>query len=304
MEENKKQKGTEFVSNIWNKTAEISKKAVKGVQESAKSFSEKSKQESLERKKQRLNPLTPKEFKSKSFNIPNVIRIVDDAERRDIELCKGAIGWRETVNDVEVLFIYDEWVQECGLIFVPSPKCDDVYCVDAFDRSRFIKTDCIFGKVNEEKLAELEHIAYSLGAKCCSIEILETDLEKQRSSISAVAKYNGMVASASNEAQSQNMKKQSGKNISYFEGNAEPVRPKLKWFAHDDNINGLIEMRCAADGRSIKSKILELKGAYSATMSRKTACAIDKILKVKGSLSMEKQAIKEHSSTLVFSVEF
>ena len=56
--------------------------------------------------------------------------------------------------------------------------------------------------------------------------------------------------------------------------------------------------------RSIKSKVLELSGACSATMDKKTACAIDKLLKIGGSISMEKQAVKEHSSVLIFEVQF
>jgi hypothetical protein len=39
-------------------------------------------------------------------------------------------------------------------------------------------------------------------------------------------------------------------------------------------------------------------------MSQKTACAIDKILKIKASVSMESKAIKEHSSKLIFDIEF
>ena len=79
--------------------------------------------------------------------------------------------------------------------------------------------------------------------------------------------------------------------------------PVLKWFAHDENIKHLIEMRCS-DNNSIKSKILELKGSSSATMSKKCACAIDKILNIKGSLSMEKQTIKEYNNILLYEIEF
>ena len=71
-------------------------------------------------------------------------------------------------------------------------------------------------------------------------------------------------------------------------------------------------MRCEGLN-NIKSKTLILEGAVSATMSKKTAFAIDNAISeigVKGSLGskgkseMERQATKENHSKLIFSVEF
>ena len=303
MEDNKNKKASEMLSNIWSKTADVSKKTVDGIQKGAKAFSEKSKADRMERMLKKLDPITPKDFKNKKFNIPNVIRIVDDAERRGNELCEGAIGYRETEGDVEILALYDEWVPNCGLKFVPAAKCYDVYCVDPFDRSRFIRSDCIFSKINEERLAELAHVAHYLGAKMCSIEILESNNESNSSKLSAAVKASGIGTNMDVSNSNSNSSCQSGKTVSYFEGSDIPRRPNLKWFADDDNIKGLIEMRCT-ENNSIKSKMLEIKGTSTETMSQKMACAIDKILKIKGSISMEKQVLKEHSSSLIFSIEF
>ena len=98
-----------------------------------------------------------------------------------------------------------------------------------------------------------------------------------------------------------NSNKQSGKIISYFEGHDEPKAPSLKWFAHDDNIKGLIDMRF---NKAIKSTVLELKGASSATMSKKVACAIDNVMKISGKISMESNAVKEFSKILIYEIEF
>ena len=65
-------------------------------------------------------------------------------------------------------------------------------------------------------------------------------------------------------------------------------------------------MRCE-NVNSIKSKELRLEGSVSATMSQKTAMSIDKAISkmgVGGNMDMENQAVKENSSTLVFSIEF
>ena len=69
------------------------------------------------------------------------------------------------------------------------------------------------------------------------------------------------------------------------------------------NIKKLIETRCKTPN-AIKSRTLELSGSSSATMTHKAAAAIDGLRGVKGGISMQKQAMVEHTSELVFSVEF
>ena len=91
-----------------------------------------------------------------------------------------------------------------------------------------------------------------------------------------------------------------------MEGHNNPHQPKLKWFANDDNIKNLIDCRCNGMSR-IHSENLELFGSSSATMSQKTACAIDNAvgaMKLNGSSTMEAQAVRENHSKLYFSIEF
>ena len=80
----------------------------------------------------------------------------------------------------------------------------------------------------------------------------------------------------------------------------------MKWFANEEIINKLIEMRCSGEN-TLKTETLQFSGASSATMSNKTACAIDNAmgaLKAKGNSSMEAQAVRENCSTMIFSIEF
>lgn len=287
-------------SDVLKKTADMGKKAADGVQKGVKALSEQAQKNMMDQRMKKYNPLFPKEFKSKNFKLPNVIEIVDDAVRRDIDVCEGAIGWTDKIHDVEVLHLYDEWIEKSGIEFVPYAKCDEVYCVDSFDRKRFVNVNVAFSRTSEEKLAELVNIAYMLGAKSCSVEILEASTERSLSAIHANKKDTG---NAHFEVGLKRETRQSGRSTTYFEGTQEPQRPALKWFSHDENILGLIEMRCSGNN-SVKSKILELNGVMSTTMSLKAACAIDAIKKLKGSMSMEKQAIKEHNSKLIFEIEF
>lgn len=174
----KKGKMKEGFASAMKKASEFAKKATEDMKQSANSLSEKTKQSLHDQKTKKYNPLFMREFSSADFKLPNVIEIVDDAIRRDVDVCEGAIGWTDKVNDVEILHLYDEWVKESQIQFVPFPKCDAIYCVDPFDRNKFISSDSIFEQTRNEKLAELEHIAYCLGAKSCSIEIVEAKIRK------------------------------------------------------------------------------------------------------------------------------
>jgi hypothetical protein len=160
-------------------------------------------------------------------------------------------------------------------------------------------------------MAELKYIAYCLGAKQCAIEISESSSDMHIQSKSFKFSENVKDLSSTESAEqslSQSGKSQrSGHNVIVFQGNHTVQKPALKWFAHDDNIKRLIEM-CCEGNRAVKTENLELSGSSSATMSQKTACAIDsaigKLGGAKGSASMDAQAAKEHHSKLHFYVEF
>lgn len=292
--EKKQEKTKEAFANAWRKATDFGKKAAEGT----KDFVEQTKKSIHDQQAKKYVPITAKEFKEKGFQIPTIIGIEEESANREYIEDPNAIGWIERHKDVEVLHMYASFVKKSGLTFVPVPQRDNVYCADNFDDKKYINTNQVFGKATEEKLAELNHIAFCLGAKTCSIEIVEADEEAETRSIQINVKTQGNVSATS---KNKNGKSQSGKTVSHFEGHEEPRCPKLKWFAHDDNIKGLIEMRFK---KAIKSTVLELKGASSVTMSKAMACAVDDVLKIKGKISAEHQVLKEISNTLVYDVEF
>lgn len=304
-------KSAEAMSSFLQKTSDAGKKAVENVQKSAVAMSEKAKQDSYERRMKKYNPLFADIYLREDFCLPSIVVIVDDAVRRGIDVCEGAIGWRGMENDTEILYLYDEAVKMSGLNFVPTATCNTIYYADAFNEKQFIQADLIFDKAHKERLAELEHVAHALGAKRCSIEISETKLEQssasQNSSISGgIPTLGSLAAKASHSLSNKKVSIRKGKTTAEFAGSNDPQMPILKWFAHDEIITKLIDMRCSGDN-SIKSKVLELSGSSSATMSRKTAIAIDGVIKESGlssDSSMESQANFEHACNLIFSVEF
>ena len=307
-------KGTEKASNVFQKAATTGKKVAEGVQSGAKDIADKTKNEMYQQKMKKLNPLFLEKYNSEAFNLPNMIHIVDDAVRRDIPECKGAIGWLSKEDNIEVLHLYDEAVEMSGIQFVPMATCDAIYYVDNFDRNRFIRIDSIFSKANTERLAELEYIAYSLGAKSFSVEIEETirEVESKKSKVSLKEGLNikSVKVSSTEKTETDFENRQTVKmkatGVIKLEGHNTPKRPELKWFKYDDSINGLIEMRCGNEN-IIKSKRLELAGAVSATMSLSTAKSIENAIGkigVGGNYNIEKQALKENNSVLIYEIEF
>ena len=297
-------------SEFLHKASDVSQKIAKDAYETTKETAKKIKETSDARKKEKLDPITRDEYNSEAFHIPNVIKIVDDALRRGVKFCEEAIAWREIENKTEILFLYDEAKDLCDLEFVPCFQCNAVYCVDPFDRHRFIRSDCIFSKAQEERLAELEQIAYCLGAKRCSVELVasETESTTKKQSINTILNVTGKAASSAIniDAEQSSGNHSSGKTVVTFSGHDHPTRPNLKWFSYDDTIKNLIEMRCSAPD-SIKQRSLMLSGSSSAAMTQQTAVAIDVLLKkAKANLgcSMESQATKELTSKLIFEVEF
>ena len=330
VEEEEEKKALSF----WGKATDFGKKAAAGVQKGAKLVSEQTKEIVHQYKVKKYKPLFPKEFKSKNFNIPNLVKIVDDAVRRDVDVCEGAIGWTDTVNGTEVLYMYDEFVPESGIEFVPFVGCDQLYYVDYFNRNRFIQVNSVFERAHSEKIAELEQIAYSLGAKSCLIELenAENDTEeyvvdnRREKKTESQFVHNKVATEHSNaseqrvlvEKETVSHNSRSGQSRIYFQGNDRLVRPELKWFANDDVIKGLIEMRLS-QSNMIQSRKLILQGSTSATMSQKIACVIDQVIldDIKGkafktgrtnhtkhTATMAYKLHKEASSKLIFDIEF
>jgi len=303
-------KGAEFAKDVVVQTAKGSKALATGLAKSAKDISEKAKNEGYIRRLKKYNPLFLAEYNREDFFVPNIICIVDDAVRRDVDVCKGAIGWRENKKGTEVLFLYDEFVKDCGLTFVPSALCDELYYVDSHNRSRYIKLDYIFQQSHEEKLAELEHIAYALGAKSCTIEFEEVevthDKRKRVSNVGGEVSLAHATENYSAEASRDSLVKYSSKSETKFKGNDKVVLPTLKWFEHDKNIQNLIEYRCRG-GNEITTKTLRLSGSSSATMSRKAANSIDAAVSELGinqSYSMEDKSVKESDLKIVYHLDF
>ena len=312
------QKGVQALNDLKQKSLELGKKTAESVQQGTQALIDKKNNSEYQKRLQKYNPLFPEVYESEEYHIPNVIRIVDDADMRDIDVFEGAIGWTEKVkvsknNELEILCLFDEAVKYSGLTFIPTETCGAVYHVDSFDRNLFVRTDYIFTRAYEERIAELKYIAYSLGAKSCSIEIIEEQTEvkkdsKMGKSLQKIAAIGSSKEEAKQEVSTHTKTQIQGKSIIQFEGSDNPQRPELKWFANDGNITRLIDIRCQ-NANAVKSEDLTISGATISTMSQSTAYAIDAAVgkigaKGNASSNVEKQAQNEAIRKFIFHIEF
>ena len=259
----------------------------------------KNRNEAYLRRLEKYSPVYMEEFESGGFYMPNILLVEDDSKRHDADVLERAIGWRTKEKGTEVFHIFEDSVSSVGLVLVPDIQCSSFYYVDGFDKKRFVRVDCIFDIARDEKLAELKHIAYCLGAKSCSVEI-----EEKRGGTQETKKIGSFKIAKIGESRNQQAYEQVGGKITVnFDGSDNPFKPTLKWFAYDQNVINLIEARCE-NANAVKSETIELYGAFSSVMSHKAACEIDSVMKAGGSGGMESKVAVENERRLRYYIEF
>lgn len=284
-------------------------KAVKAASRNLKKAAELAQQVQHEKRVARLNPLFPEEYESPNFDLPNMIVIVDEDQRKDIPECQGAMGWITKDTELEVLNLYLEAVSSSNLSFYPPASIGEVYYRDTFNDRHFIKLDTFSSTVQKDKMTELRDIAYSLGAKECWLESYESKQTSQSEKKTGSAKVKipalGANASAKQSNSSAASEKRSVQFKQVFDGNREPIAPELKWFEHDKEILSLIKMVLA--GNAPKEYTARLDSSASCSMSMQLASKIDgtlKKLKASASFSMEGKVSSEARQMLDFYIKF
>ncbi len=306
VDDKKKETGAARFKKALVKTGEVSKKVFISVVDKAQDLSEQQQNKNYAARMKKYNPLFPEWYISSDFKLPNLIRTVDDAERKGIDVCEGAIGWIEKKKDVEVMYLYDEAIQFSNIKFVPAAVCDSIYYVDPHDRHRFINVDGFFSMTQEEKLAELQHIAYSLGASRYWVEMLETSKESKSYDASTGIGHPKAKGTVSNDMERSTDMRTKSVAEAVFAGARTPVEPKLCWYMHDKNVQNLIKMRCSdKPNGGIATYTIELNSSVAASMSRSTAVKIDKaVISMGAKCDFDKKSEEEHARKMYFKLEF
>lgn len=292
--------------------SEVGGKAAEAASSGLKNAAEKVQQAQHEKRLARLNPLFPEEYNDPDFDLPNMIIVVDEDQRKGIPECAGAIGWITKDADMEVLNLYHEAIPESGLSFFPPASIGSIYYRDTFNGKHFIKLSDFSSTVQKDKMTELRDIAYYLGAVECRLESYESERTAHSKKRAGSAKTRlpiagGLGASASTK-QANSERTSTERSVRFeqtFDGSREPVAPELKYFEHDREILSLINM--VLSGNAPKEYTIQLGSSASCSMSMQLASKIDgtlKKVKASASFSMEDKVSSEARQMLDFYIKF
>lgn len=271
----------------------------------------------IKNQKERLySPLFAEDYFSTDFDMPKLVVIADEDERKGIDICDGAIGWLNTRRIPEIIFMYEEFVPRSNVRFSPRPMCGGVYYRHPFESDLYLQVKDYLKICKRDQLTELKNIACLLGAVHCSVEV-----HQEKGLFGSVSASRGSHAQAKVDkerasmgvSQSLDANCTSNETLNIvmsesFEPGATPQRPELKWFAHDNEIISLIEKRCNPNaGGVLNSYSIDITASTSSSISVDLASSIDASLgaaKVKAGGSLSAGLKKEEKKHFVYKIEF
>lgn len=264
-------------------------------------------------------PVFPDEYNSPDYKIPKMIVIKDEASRKGIDVCKGAIGWADKIGELEALCMYDDWAKTCGLSFMPTLTLDTAYYVHPFDSSKYVRVEDYITTMKKDMDAELTDVAYCLGAKSYKIEHTEKKSRSfhvkghSKNSGSAPLLVDGDPVQASldgkgkvsfgyaHESECHEFLQQT------FAGEAKASVPELRWYKDDSSVNQLIKTRCSEGMNVSKTYRCEITNTYSACVGMGLAKKLDGALaaiKIGQKDKLQSELKKDSKMEYVYEVNF
>lgn len=264
-------------------------------------------------------PVFPDEYNSPDYKIPKMIVIKDEASRKGIDVCKGAIGWADKIGELEALCMYDDWAKTCGLSFMPTLTLDTAYYVHPFDSSKYVRVEDYITTMKKDMDAELADVAYCLGAKSYKIEHTEKKSRSfhvkghSKNSGSAPLLVDGDPVQASldgkgkvsfgyaHESECHEFLQQT------FAGEAKASVPELRWYKDDSSVNQLIKTRCSEGMNVSKTYRCEITNTYSACVGVGLAKKLDGALaaiKIGQKDKLQSELKKDSKMEYVYEVNF
>ncbi len=264
-------------------------------------------------------PVFPDEYNSPDYKITKMIVIKDEASRKGIDVCKGAIGWADKIGELEALCMYDDWAKTCGLSFMPTLTLDTAYYVHPFDSSKYVRVEDYITTMKKDMDAELADVAYCLGAKSYKIEHTEKKSRSfhvkghSKNSGSAPLLVDGDPVQASldgkgkvsfgyaHESECHEFLQQT------FAGKAKASVPELRWYKDDSSVNQLIKTRCSEGMNVSKTYRCEITNTYSACVGMGLAKKLDGALaaiKIGQKDKLQSELKKDSKMEYVYEVNF
>lgn len=258
---------------------------------------------------ERLKPMFQEDFKEEEFVLPKMIRVAGiDKEHADSAACKGSVGYKSVMEDMTVVTIFRDFIDNFGLSFYPELE-NGVFYVDPCDRDHYISLDDYFSFMKMQRVAELQRIAQSLGAKHFRVISREKTEAASSNSIDAAvsvkAPGQGGGAGYNHSASSSSMTSMSIEAEMKFPGHA-PIRPELHYLKKEINVINLIEMRM--DPLSpLQHQHFSIEMINSSGIKVKDAVKIEammKAMKVSANTTIVSEANNEAKRVLEYEIDF
>ncbi|WP_165045964.1 hypothetical protein [Adlercreutzia sp. ZJ138] len=275
--------------NAIEKAKEQGGKAVVVAKEGAFHVADKAQETSFELRKKYYNPLSPEEFFDPEFDLPRLIVIEDEDEKKGVDIFEGTIGWLTTDAGMEVLHLFGVAVENSGISFCPLPSYGAVYYCNGFGNdNRYLRLDRYLDTVREEMMSELKQIAHKLGARECRLESVEESKlviirnKKAKGNVRILTdagRVDGS-AEAAFDQENSHTRKRTMLFQQKFEGNAVPQQPELHWYSQNKEILSLIESRLTGSKLNVTSSYcITVECSASSFVTESAAAKIDAALK-------------------------
>lgn len=251
--------------------------------------------------------------------------IVDgpDKAHKDSEVCKGSVGFINTVDKTDVMTFYAKGTDVLGVELDPDEN-GEIYYVDPADRDHYISLDEYFKYLKAARLQELQKVAQDLGAKYFDVEYIEEETETHSAGVKPQVNIKPGQSKKKNKESDENKNKvvavtgeigveatrvetRSSRIIAKMEFlGGHPVRPTLRYLAKEKDIQGLIELRMDENHKLLnKSITIELrKSSGMSTKDVATIGAVLKGLKCSTGINFVSDAEKEFKSKFMYNIKF
>lgn len=258
---------------------------------------------------ERLKPVFQEDFNEDEFVLPKMIRVAEiDKEHADSIACKGSVGYKSVMDDMTMVTIFSDYIDRFGLSFYPELE-NGIFYVDPCDRDNYISLDDYFTFMKMQRVAELQRIAQSLGAKHFRIVSREKTETMSSNSINAAASVKaagqGGDAGYNHAASNSSMASMTIEAEMRFPGHA-PIKPDLHYLKKEINVINLIEMRMNPLS-PLQHQHFSIEMINSSGIKVKDAVKIDAMLKatkVSASTTVVADAQKEARRILEYEIEF
>ena len=307
-----------YVSNdVAVKAGEMGKDAIdyaggtfETIKEGGDQLSKKMYEAKIEFEKKRLRPIYKETFLEENYKYPDMIRVVEyDKQHMESEACVGAVGFMDNVDGAEILNIYKRNADLLKIRLFPYTH-ETIYYPSAGSKNLYVDLGEYFEYEEKQRIAELEHIAYKLGANYFKVTIMEEkkSFVKKSEKASLDVKLFPLKGKGKYDSERSNTKYEVVKSGSelYMDGNNKPSEPELNYFSQDGDIINLIKMRKNTDNHII-SKTLHVKYDSSSTIKGKRVAQLDATLKkykIGGNASINSEVEEESRRIFEYIIEF